>query len=794
MSIFVIVTANATNVSATLTSSTDLAVLKEAPNGLPLSQYMSNSTPTPVSGSPFKTNSAQIVDHSGDNSTDGNIISLANGKNTYGSLWSTKKTFDITKPQTISAWMYFGSGNGEDDINSEGITFVLQNDARGNGALGAGLDGIGAYGFDKSTSSVFNTYSEKVSFMQNSAIQNSVALEFDTAKNNMYNSKNAPINMSSSGIPLVGTTFSQNAYDTQLGTTPPSSLGIPGTLTYGSASRYGNIAVIYPAFAGTYYQTSIDSNINSNYPGFDKATVMVHVDSQLADLTDYTDSSNNPVYWHHVTIDWTPAPSGSNIAKLSYAFNDITKEGLEKTPTTKTIDIDTTKLNATDNLVRWGFTGANGTSNLVATKLVAFDSIPESPTSDVSASITDKTLNKTIIDSSTDKTVSNGDDLSLNYNLNYIRGKESWKSIASKIKIPDNVTLKPDANENIATIDYGDGQSPTKISKDDIVGGNLQYTLAKELDTNNSSAKISISVTAVNEISSDINVKQAPASFTGTNSIAMTSSPAFTILAKKDYSLVLGTDKTEYDLLYKNENAGLSSNLNLGYSSNAPSDLKGSDIVFNLSIGDHNYTAAQDLSLQTGQTTSSTMDIKQLIEGAGDNFWDVFPVNSTQQVKVTAIDRTNGLVSNAVTYNVNVLPDKSLTLNVSDSLAFQNIHYGNQSTYLKRTSDFNLSVTSLREPWQLSVTSKGLYNSDNSLNKNMNLVYKKDNDSDYMNVSETPVIVATNNQSYTTSTTDNISGNWTSDTGLLLKQLGLSPVGHYTGTLTWTTSDVIGNN
>ncbi|MFC6322631.1 hypothetical protein [Companilactobacillus baiquanensis] len=802
MSIFSTLIINNNSAFAALTSSTDLAVLKDAPTGLAVSSYMSNAKPVSpdgITGYPYTTNSAQIVDHSGSNTPDGNVISLANGNGTYGSIWSTDQTFDINKPQTISAWLYFGSGEGSEDVNSEGIAFVLQNDKRGVAALGAGLDGMGVYGFDNSTMLVFNSYAKNISYVAGSAIQNSVALEFDTARNNFFGDNNKPIGLSSLGIPLLGDLYSQNGFDTSLGSKPSSSIGIPGNLTYGTGGGFGSIAVTYPSFAGTYYQLPISDmkGASTRYPGFDNGTVMVHSNPTAANLINENKPSGDPVYWHHVTIDWTPA-DGSNMAKLTYTYNDISEEGLENTSSKKKIvtnDIDTSKLNTTSGKVRWGFTGANGNTDSAATKLVALDSTPESPYSDASASITDKTLNKTISNDATDNTVADGDKLSLDYNLSYIRGDDPIQAIAAKIKIPDNVTVTPDANGNIATITYADGKDPVQISSDDLIDESLQYTLAKDLSDTNSSAKISIAATANNDTSSDINVKQAAASFTGSNSIALTSSPAFTILAKKDYSLNLSTNSsTDYNLLYKNDNSTWNSDLNLNYSDNAPSDLASSDIIFNIEVGGHTYTSAQDIDLKGGFPASTNIDFLKVIEGSGDDIWDIFPLNSTKEVKVTAVDRTNGMVSNTLTYNVTVQPNKSLALKVSDNLAFQDIHFGNRSTYLKRKSDFDLSVTSLREPWQLSVTSNGLYDSNNDLNGNMTLVYRQNDTSDYSPISSTPLVVETNNNSYTTSTTDNISEDWEPDTGLLLKQLEISPAGTYTGTLKWTIADVISNN
>lgn len=83
MSIFIILTTNINNVSADLTSSTDKAVLQDAPNGISIGDYLDQDTPTKPTADknfPYTINSAQIVDRNGSSSTsNGNIISLANG-------------------------------------------------------------------------------------------------------------------------------------------------------------------------------------------------------------------------------------------------------------------------------------------------------------------------------------------------------------------------------------------------------------------------------------------------------------------------------------------------------------------------------------------------------------------------------------------------------------------------------------------------------------------------------------------------------------------------------------------
>lgn len=797
------------SVSAALTDSTDLNVLKDAPAGITIKDFLANKAPTVYdSADIYNTNSAQIVDNTGANSDSGNVLSLASAKNTYGSMWSTDKTFDINKKQTISAWLYFGSGDSSDDVNSEGIAFVLQNDSHGIGALGAGLEGMGVYGYDASKVKLVSGNNATQSYIKNTAIQNSVALEFDTSKNNYYDKSNKPINNNGTSFPNLGTYYSTNGYDTQLGTSTSNltALGFPATAKYGAGGGFGHIALTYPGLADTYQSVDLSNmTYSGNYIPFTTGFVMVHVSPTEAYLVDDTDAKGNKIYWHHVTITWTPPADNSTEGTLSYSYNDISKDGTENTNTTNntymkkvtnTVSVDTTKLATTDGKVRWGFTAANGSSDSVASKLVTFDAIPDLLYADSSASITDNTLKKNITSASTDKTVADGDSLSLNYNLSYVTGKVDWKDIAAKIKIPDNVTVTPDSSGNVAYITYSNGTTEA-ISSSEITDGSLQHTLAKMIgtttDSAGDSATIKISATANNDTSSNIDVGTAVATFTGSNAISTTNSPAFTILAKKDYTLKLAnTDSNDITLLYNQDNATLNLPTELSYSDNHSfgDSSSGTNIIYQIAVDDKTYTVGVDV---TGDKSDNTLDLKSIIND-DTSFWKIFALNSTKTVKVTAIDQVNGLVSNTIDYTVNVKPNKTLSLAVSKSLAFKDVNYGNTDKYLTRKSDFDLSVTSLREPWQLSVTTNGLYLDGKTLNNELALVYKDDQDSDYQTLSSTPTLIDQDTTSYETSTTTDVSGDWTKNTGLLLEQLGTSTAGQYSGTLTWEVSDALSNN
>ncbi|ALB29578.1 hypothetical protein [Companilactobacillus heilongjiangensis] len=640
VSIFVIFSFNTNKASAALTDSTDLAVLKSAPTGIPVDSYMSNAKPTVSFGYPYGTNSAQIVDNTGQNSDSGNIISLANNKNTYGSMWSTAKSFDINKKQTISAWLYFGSGEGSDDVNSEGIAFVLQNDSKNTSALGAGLESMGVYGYDSSSYTAIGGTVPSPSDIQKTAIQNSIALEFDTEKNSFYLPSKPISNKYGyfSGFLSTLTSYSLNGYDTQVSPPPSDYIGFPTEnetkVTYGSlGGQYGHIAVTYPGFATSYKDLDFTDNptLTNDYSPWKKGYVLVHNNSNSASLTDGTDQNGNVLYWHHVTIKWTPAPNGSNLATLTYDYNDKNLDysdnnipsGWDKKLSVSNT-VDTSKLNTTDGKVRWGFTAANGPSDSVSTKLVAFDSTPDTLYADADANIIDTTLNnKKITSASTDKTVGNGDSLKLNYDLTYKTGSVNWKDILANIKIPNGVTITPDSYNNIGTITFNDGYSQT-ISTGDITNDNITSQLDEELSPTNDTAKITINAKAVNATTKDIDVKQAPATFNGSNEISSTNSPEFTILARPTYSLNLTNSNStnEIDLLYKQTNATLNLPTTLNYSDNHSfgNDSANTNIVYKITAGNKTYTVAANAS---GDSFNQTFDLKDLINDDTD-FWTLF--------------------------------------------------------------------------------------------------------------------------------------------------------------------------
>ena len=73
------------------------------------------------------------------------------------------------------------------------------------------------------------------------------------------------------------------------------------------------------------------------------------------------------------------------------------------------------------------------------------------------------------------------------------------------------------------------------------------------------------------------------------------------------------------------------------------------------------------------------------------------------------------------------------------------------------------------------------------------MVYRQYNDDNFTTLSDEPTVIDQEDTSHDTNVTENIADEWTKNTGLLLKQLNVSPAGQYTGTLTWNVAESLPN-
>ena len=480
------------------------SAIASAPEGIDIDKYFYPVTKPTVVGehNPFNVNFASIKNNY--------ILDLADGPSNYGALWgdaSIKNYIDLRYPQTISAWLYFGSGDNDETFNGQGMALVLQNDSRKEAALGAGGEGLGVDGFDSSTKKVnvlgiSSTFSYSPQEIAQTAIQNSLALEFDTQRNDATSSDSPGPTFFSKYYTnyyyYTNSVYSLNSYDTR-DSRVSAPTGFPANTSLGaSTGGFGHISFTFPSNPNSYYETpKVSSSANaSKFSPFKSSYSLFHTENTTAYLVDGTDSYGKTTPWHHLTFKWTPPEAGSTIGTATYYFNDKDMDGtlnpvgsgnvLNKSISKSTqVDTKIFNLQSGQHTVLWGFTGSNSDNLKVASKLVDFESIPSLVEAHATSSIFDQDLNKTITKDSTDKTVLGGDKVALNYQLNYDTGNVDWNNIKARFNLPEHFKLTPDAKDNIGTITYANGMiegiPANSLATDKTY---ISYTLRSPLNTN----------------------------------------------------------------------------------------------------------------------------------------------------------------------------------------------------------------------------------------------------------------------------------------------------------------------
>lgn len=825
------------NVQALTADDTD--AINSAPDGLVIQKYFTNQekTSSDINDAqyPFRHNYAKVDDS-------GKVLILADGpragekevtngllfsttqiiQNTssYGAIWSDESAqnyIDPTKKQTISAWIYLGKNSNNPAVNGNGIALVIQNDPLGVKAIGAGLQGLGVYGYDKPISKktfVISgpTYASPTAVAK-TAVQNSVALEFDPQINRIRDKNLETLVLSNNGMNIGSdgsdaTVFNDtiNGYDTSV-----VSQSIPddypnrndeGT-KIGSGGGFGHIALTYPGNPETYVDVTTNSdfaNDSSYWYPFTKFYSQIHTNTVETSLINDEDLSGKELKWHHISMTWTPSED-KKTATISYSFNDKNLDGTINYNYNGTLNkndfirIDksakvnlSTFGNIKDNKLLWGFTGANSNDANVQSKLAIFESIPALVSIEPDIYIKDNTLNKIITDNkedsnyTTDKFVNSGDDLTINYNLTYLSGRKNWSDIAANITLPDNIDFSNN-EESIATITFENGEKEM-IPVSQLNGQNITYKINHELSLDNKVMNVAINGKAVNETDKDIDVMAKASKFSSDDNITTLSTPEFTIKYKKDWKLVLNSNKQKIDLLKTNDDTVPVLNLeaSLNYDYKVEHDFEANDpIVYNIKIGDKTYSAITSVNT-AGKTVTHEIPLNELI--SKDDFWKEFPVGKTTEIQVTAMDK-DSILSNTYSYFVTVQPNKSVEIQADQQLKFQPTQGVDIHKVLKRQSDFDLKVISNNSDWKLYGRASELNNGESNFNGNV--VYIDDDDQAFDMSQKT--FIDENNQE-TTGTYD-ITDDWESDEGVLLSQLGLNGAGEYVGEIQWIVSNSI---
>lgn len=771
--ILLIISVLSTSTTTVEAAGDDSDVLKQAPNGLPVSEYFSILNPLRPTVAdlnyPYMHNSARI------DSDNKNIVILSKGNvrpddptskdGVYGAVWSDMNKdnyIDITKKQSISVWLYFGSGGSSSDINAVGMALVLQNDPRKNTnnqsqALGAGYEGLGSLGFDKSTIGTTAALWGKngslsgpgltptPDYVAKTAIQNSISLDFNAERNDTNSgsglAKNGPIELyrtPPTSYSLIGTgygtrTYTLNGFDTVDSGDPFGkniSKDYPGykdllaqrpqddyALRQGNSGGvgFGTISMTYPGNSLTYQLGDLFASAN-NYSYFqdNKAMSTVQAYAKAASLINGTDNNKNDIYWHHVTFLWNPARdasgnptkdglnvSGGTPASISYHFNDKTPDGSTNignsfyTEVDDNIPVDPAQFALTggNTKVYWGLTGSNGNNSSVYSKLAIFESIPALATAEVSSKIIDTSLNNQYITDTT-STVPN-------------------RNVFNNDKLIFDYNLKFDAESSHHN--WADIASKINLPRSD-VNFDTAGTITYHTDAGQSDDKTETETIPLNWDTETTNQ----------------------IKHKLAYSLGSFIDSTN------NPNNYTSANI----------DFNGTAINTTSSL----ITVAAEPAIFTGSN---------------------------------AIETTSSPIFNIENDSGN---NKLLQLEVSNNLAFQDINYQASSQLLTRKNPFILNITSLQSPWILQASSKGLFLNGNEDKFNGNLIYKKAENSSPLVISEGLQNIAQDDNSYPTMTTDYLARDWTNKDGILLQPTSPhNKTGKYTGTIQWQVVNSLGS-
>jgi len=413
-------------------------------------------------------NSAQIIPKDStafENDVD--IIQMldANASNAWaiktGSFWGNVKEnsekaktynyFDLSKSQTISAWMYFGDSYAN---AGDGMAFVLQNDARGAKAISsyngkvAGGETLGVWG-GTATPTILETLINNVGL---NAIQNSFALEFDTTLN-----QERP----------TSTSGKDDSFDSSM---TGDSVDIKGQ----------HISWAYPALASTYnskyFETGLGiiGNKKKHYYYEMKHNILAG-NAIISGYEDQAAITENA--WRHMVVNYTPPVAGKNEATLEYIFNDKYYDGTPKKYAEwdrKKFTFDVSNFNSTDGKILWGFTAATGSpKSKTQVNSIIMEAMPAVASIIDTVTLTDLTQNRVIQDldqnSSADSLVNDGDNLQLSYDLKYTAGMVDTGEITTSIGLPQHVDFTPDSDGNIGKIVYGNKE--VNITQDQLTTG-----------------------------------------------------------------------------------------------------------------------------------------------------------------------------------------------------------------------------------------------------------------------------------------------------------------------------------
>lgn len=740
--------------------------IDSVPQGIPVGGQPYFDMPTKL-GNTGQNNFAKIVnvpDSANHLPMDAVQLTTQGTHDAGGAIWSKEPSFDLSKNQTFSMWIYSSA-----DVTTkagEGMAFVLHNNSKGNQFSGTG-EALGVWGADPMSTK------GGTDIIAGQAIPNSWALEFDTELNNMDPAAKwgagSTLGLLSSwdlsaNQPSAFDSGQALGYDNTTGNT--TSQGLTGE----------HISSGYPADGSTY---EADKGYGKNGFLSTKQQYYYYKQTHSGLITDGNGTLLSDRAWHHVTLNYTAPATGSTVGTMDYRFND-------KNPTTgakqssngyviTNLDISKLGLTGSNSKVYWGMTGSTGqtwSSDSVdkddgtQNSLVAFEHVPGQANGSATAKLTDTTDNRVV---ASGDTIKGGDAVKLDYTVNYDSGDADWTNVMAQLHVPKGIQV------TAGKVTAADGSSNQNIDMSNLKGAATTGQSIEEsvgsLGSSNQTATITLTGKMLNDKA--YSVSDTTSNFVGSGTMASASVGRFSSTVQDLPAFSLIPDQTTIHV-NKGETPVVTGRIERG---------DGLPIISS-NIQMFGWLVNKETGVNT-KIKTITLDDKDN-PASGFKYTAVPEIGTfapgSYELKLQAVDGKNGYIE-----------DVTLTIIIGD------VDFGSTSGDLTYAADLTGSdqIVSRSDPnWSFDIadtakkgTSWQLYAKASALTSKTSvldgeLVYSDGQNSQPKPLSAKTLI--TDHSSDGTTNPFNIAGGWTDQSGILLKVNGGAVQGDYKGTITWT--------
>lgn len=831
---------------------TDAEVYKATPPGLSLEDSNGQSYMEHENYVNDDKNGAVIYKAGSSKGNTSDMIQMldANGGDTQlSSIWGTRGNpdadnyFDLTKKQTVSAWIYFGDKDayGDKDYDSgltatglpDGMAFVLQDDNSslgGNGVQAISTsnarpgftnpgESLGVWGGATQTSNKTNTaLSSPNAELNVGAIQNSFALEFGTLRHGTM-----PYNKS-----LIDTKKRTTSDDFFDGMTVNGSKMIKGqhmSWNYpgGTTEALDNDDnVAKGGDDNTYYRNLVPKTVpdaKQYYYALNQKGIIPNMY-----LTGYATSkeANIDHAWRHFTFKYDPPVGNSTKAHISYYYNDKSVNGQPNTATVynekEDQEIDLSKFvnpDTNNKKMRWGFTASTGSPDSgPSTFAIVMQEMPNVANINTSVKLYDLseyaddgvTKGREVTDLATKTSsdiayppenlsqynVSNGDKLRFDYNLNYNSGfAGTGDNIATIMNLPKNVDFVPDTTTALGQQGYV-GQITYSGFKNAADNKTVPITAADISADNTADRSLNYSLTKMSDPKENIEIelfgnastpttyKRVEPEHTSYRSLHFIDDVASPSFIINDKLRLKTSDATDLGTISTTGEGKDRVNLNLNTNYDNGSLFDKAGLKLYTQV-DNNAPVIKNLDTSDKK---AAYNISNSYVGSTELTAASLGVGE-HTIKVYEIDSMNR-ASDEITYKVNV-EGKQLSLDVDgdDKVdPFQTINYKPSRGYIRRSGQWKVNVLSADTAWSLTASGQDLKMAGNASQEIGPMFFRDKKDNEFPLNTETPIIASDPNTDEPLKVT-NISGAWNSNDGILLRDTSVKEVGKYTGQINW---------